>query len=88
MPPYVVAELSKRRFPTMAKDAPGMRGHRSRNENGLLRNTRDDKHVGTLEKQYNRDFGVRADMHVGTLLEKKGKKSVNDLIESDLGKQD
>ena len=70
----------------MAKDAPGMRGNRSRNENGRLRDTRDDKHVGTLEKQYGRDFGVRADMHVGTLLEKKGVASVNDLINSDIGK--
>ncbi|MFA5203330.1 MAG: hypothetical protein WC708_02900 [Lentisphaeria bacterium] len=70
----------------MAKDAPGMRGYRSRNADGLLRDTRDDKHVGTLEKQYDRDFGVRNDMHVGTLLERTGKKSVNDLIQSDLGK--
>ncbi len=70
----------------MAKDAPGMRGDRSRNQNGLLRDTRDDKHVGTLEKQYGRDFGVRKDMHVGTLLEKTGMESVNDLIHSKLGK--
>lgn len=68
-------------------DAPGMRGKRSRNENGRLRDTRDDKHVGTLEKQYDRDFGVRSDMHVGTLLERTGKKSVNDLIQSDIGKK-
>jgi len=72
----------------MKKDAPGMRGHRTRNEDGRLRDTRDDKHVGTLEKQYHRDFGVRADMHVGTLLEKTGVDSINDLIHSDLGKKD
>ena len=72
----------------MAKDAPGMRGNRSRNENGRLRDTRDDKHVGTLEKQYVRDFDVRADMHVGTLLKIKGVASVNDLINSDIGKKD
>lgn len=43
----------------MAKDDPGMRGYRPRNRtDGRLRDTRDDKHVGTLEKQYNRDFGV------------------------------
>jgi len=72
----------------MAKDAPGMRGNRSRNENGRLRDTRDDKHVGTLEKQYGRDFGVRDDMHVGTLLKEKSVASVNDLINSDIGKQD
>ena len=64
----------------MAKDAPGMKGYRSRNKTGELRDTRNDKHVGTLEKQYHRDFGVRSDMHVDTLLDKKGVKSVNDLI--------
>ena len=71
----------------MAKDAPGMRGYRSRNADGQLRDTRNDKHVGTLEKQYGRNFGVRHDMHVGTLLERTGKPSVNDLIQSDLGKK-
>lgn len=71
----------------MAKDAPGMKGQRSRNDNGRLRDTRDDKHVGTLEKQYNRDFGVRSDMQVGTLLEKTGMTSVNDLIHSDIGRK-
>jgi len=67
----------------MAKDAPKMRGDRSRNKsNGRLRDTRDDKHVGTLEKQYNRDFGVRSDMHVDSLLKKNGKQSVNKLVNS------
>ncbi|MCX7038069.1 MAG: hypothetical protein NT005_02890 [Spirochaetes bacterium] len=70
----------------MAKDAPGMRGNRSRNEDGQLRDTRDDKHVETLEKQYGRDFGVRGDMHVGTLLKKLGVESVNDLVNSKKGK--
>ncbi len=68
-------------------DAPGMKGNRSRNEDGRLCDTRDDKHVGTLEKQYGRDFGVRSDMHVGTLLEKTGMASVNDLINSGNGKK-
>jgi hypothetical protein len=72
----------------MAKDAPGMHGYRSRNNDGQLRDTRDDKYVGTLEEQYNRDFGVRSDMHVGRLLERTGMKSVNDLIHSDVGKKD
>lgn len=71
----------------MAKDAPGMKGIRSRNKGGQLRDTRDDKHVGTLEKQYNRDFDVRSDMHVGTLLNKFGVDSVSDLIKSDEGKK-
>jgi hypothetical protein len=58
-----------------------MRGKRSRNQSsGRLRNTRGDKHVGTLEQQYGRDFGVRSDMHVNTLLEKLGYSSVNQLM--------
>lgn len=65
----------------MAKDDPTMRGIRSRNEtDGRLRDTRDDKHAGTLEKQYNRDFGVRSDMHVDALLKKAGVQSVSKLI--------
>ena len=64
-----------------------MRGERSRNQNGELRDTRDDKHVATLEKQYDRDFGVRGDMHVGTLLDNLGVESVNDLIHSNEGRK-
>lgn len=71
----------------MAKDAPGMKGYRSRNQDGRLRDTRDDKHVGSLEKQYDKDFGVRTDMHVGTLLKQVGVESVNDLIHSNIGKK-
>lgn len=71
----------------MADDARGMRGYRIRNNDGQLRDTRDDKHVGTLEEQYHRDFGVRSDMQVGTLLKITGFDSVNDLLHSDLGKK-
>lgn len=71
----------------MAKDAPGMRGYRSRNESGPLRDKRDDTHVGTIEKTYNRDFSVRSDMQLGTLLKETGMKSLNDLIHSDVGKK-
>lgn len=70
----------------MAKDAHGMRGIRSRNESGPLRATREDKQVGTLEAQYGRDFGVRSDMHVGTLLERTGFESVHELLRSKQGK--
>lgn len=64
----------------MAKDAPGMAGNRSRNQNGLLRDKRDDTHMGTIEKQYNRDFGVRSDMELGTYLRQNNIASLNDLI--------
>ena len=72
----------------MAKDDPAMRGKRSRNQtDGRLRDTRDDKHVGTLEKQYDRDFGVRSDMHVDTLLKQTGHSSVSKLIKNGIGKK-
>ena len=64
----------------MAKDAPGMRGNRSRTKNGPLRDKRDDTYVGTIEKQYGVDLGVRSDMHLGTYLKEHRIKSLNDLI--------
>lgn len=62
------------------KDAPGMRGYRTRNEDGRLRDKRDDTHIGTIEKQYGIDLGVRSDMHLGNYLNKHNIKSLNDLI--------
>ncbi|MDX2142513.1 MAG: hypothetical protein SFV19_04085 [Rhodospirillaceae bacterium] len=72
----------------MTKDAPGMRGIRSRNQDGQLRDKRDDTHMGTIEKQYDRDFGVRSDMKLGNFLDQNNIKSLNDLIHGDLGKKD
>lgn len=69
-------------------DAPGMRGIRSRNSvGGQLRDKRDDTHVATVEKQYDRDFGVRGDMQLGTLLKRTGHQSLNDLIHSPEGRK-
>jgi len=64
----------------MAQDAPGMRGYRSRNENGELREKRGDTHVGTIEKKHYVDLGVRGDMYLDTLPDRKGVESLNDLI--------
>lgn len=64
----------------MAKDAVGMKGYRSRNDDGELRDKRDDTHMGTIEKQYGRNFNVRSDMHLGKYLEEHNIKSLNDLI--------
>jgi hypothetical protein len=61
-------------------DAPGMKGERSRNQNGELRQKRSDTHVGTIEKQYNIDLGVRSDKHLGTVLKQSGLDSLSDLI--------
>ena len=65
---------------SMAQDAQGMKGYRSRTERGPLRAKREDTHVGTIERIYNRDFGVRDDMQLGTLLAKTGYGSLNDLL--------
>jgi len=62
------------------KDAPGMRGHRTRNNDGRLRDKRDDTHIGTIEKQYGIDLDVRSDMHLGNYLKERNIKSLNDLI--------
>ena len=67
----------------MAKDAPGMRGERSRNKDGELRQKRGDTHVETIEKNYGVDLGVRGDMHLRTLLEQKNVDSLNDLLHGD-----
>ncbi|MFA7309199.1 MAG: hypothetical protein WC045_04035 [Patescibacteria group bacterium] len=67
------------------KDAPGMRGIRSRNSTGPLRAKRGDTHVGTIEKQYGIDLKVRSDMHLDTYLAQQGTKSLNDLV---TGKKD
>lgn len=67
-------------FMSMTKDAPGMRGYRPRNLNGLLRDKRDDIHVGTIEKKYGIELNARKDMHLGNYLELHKIKSLNDLI--------
>lgn len=68
-------------------DAPGMKGDRSRNQNGQLRDKRNDTHMGTIEEKYNRDFGVRSDKELGNFLKENNIASLNDLIQSDLGKK-
>jgi hypothetical protein len=67
----------------MAQDAPGMKGDRARNDDGQLRRKRGDTHVGTIEQEYEIDFGQRSDMHLETLLKQRGAKSLDDLIHKD-----
>lgn len=67
----------------MSRDARGMNGTRSRNVDGQLRRKRDDTHVSTIEQTYGRDFGVRSDMELGTLLKRRGAASLNDLLGGD-----
>lgn len=62
------------------QDAVGMRGYRTRNEDGELRQKRGDTHIGTIEEQYGINLNVRSDMHLETYLEEHNIKSLNDLI--------
>lgn len=57
-----------------------MKGYRSRNKDGELRDKRDDTLMRTIERQYDRDFRVRGDMQLGTYLRKHRIASLNDLI--------
>jgi hypothetical protein len=67
----------------MAKDAPGMRGSRSRDENGQLRQKRGDTHVGTIEQEYGVDFSVPSDMRLDTLLHRRRVESLSQLLEQE-----
>ena len=73
--------MGNQKTPPVRHDAPGMRGPRGRNEDGELRQKRGDTHVGTIEKQYGVDFGVRSDMKLDTLRERLGATSLDDLID-------
>ena len=67
-----------------SNDAPDMRGCRSRNENGRLRDKRNDTLIRTIEKQYGIDLGVRSDMKLGTYQEQTGAKSLNDIVHNEV----
>jgi hypothetical protein len=58
-----------------------MKGPRSRNEDGQLRQKRGDTRVGTIEEQYNIDLGVRSDTKLETLWQRLGVNSIEDLID-------
>jgi hypothetical protein len=70
----------------MKTNKSGMRGDRSRNPHGTLREKRGDTFVASIEQKYGRDFGVRGDMHLDTLLKKTGFNSLNDLVQSKVGR--
>lgn len=65
----------------MAKDAPKMKGYRSRDKlSGRLRRKRADTKVETLHKKYHRKFGRKELIQLGTLLRRKRKKSLKKLL--------
>jgi len=51
------------------------------------RKKRADTHIGTIEKKYGKDFGVRSDKHLSTYLKEKGYPSLSKLIKSNEGKK-
>jgi hypothetical protein len=64
----------------MAKDAPGMKGIRSRNKDGRLRDKRDNTLIGTIEKEYAISINAKSSTKLGKYLKKHKIKSLNDLI--------
>lgn len=50
------------------------------NKPSPIRRKRSDTKIGTIEKKYNRNFGVRSDMKLGTFLEKAGYPSLSKLL--------
>lgn len=54
---------------------------KTRNKSGQFIAKRKDTKMGTIEKKYNVDLGVRSDMKLGNYLKKKGYKSLSDMLE-------
>jgi len=73
--------MSHRKAPPVRHDAPGMRGQRSRNKDGTLRQKRGDTLAGTIEDQYHIDLGVRSDKKLSSILKDEGVASLNDLLQ-------
>jgi len=73
----------------MSNLANGMNGDddRSRDNDGEVRHKRSDTHIGTIEQQYGRDFGVRSDMELGNFLKQNNLESLHQLIQSKLGRK-
>lgn len=59
----------------------GMRGDRSRDNDGELRRKRGDTHIGSIGREYDVDLGVRSDMHLETYRQQTGLDSVKDIVD-------
>lgn len=55
----------------------------SRTNSGKLRKKRSDTKIGTIEKQYGKDFGVRSDKHLGNYLKDKGYSSLSQMLRNE-----
>lgn len=47
-----------------------------------FRRKRTDTKIGTIEKQYGKDFGVRSDKELGSYLKQKGYGSLSQLLKN------
>ena len=64
----------------MAKHFPKGLDGRMRDRDGEIREKRADTLMGTIEREYGTDFGVRADMKLGTYLEREGLDSLSQAL--------
>ena len=55
---------------------------RKTTKTGAIRKKRTDTHIGTIEKKYGKDYGVRSDMHLGNYLRKNGYSSLSALLKN------
>ena len=56
---------------------------RSKTKSSKFRVARTDTHIGTIEKKYNIDLGVRSDMKLSTYLEKQGFDSLSKMLKGE-----
>ena len=56
---------------------------RSTTQGGDYRKKRSDTKMGSIEKKYGKDFGVRSDKKLGSYLQEKGYKSLSDLLKNE-----
>ncbi len=57
-----------------------MAKERTRTTQGIFRPVRSDTKVGTIEKKYGVNLGVRSDMKIGNYLSKKGYPSLSGML--------
>jgi hypothetical protein len=51
-----------------------------RDQDGEIREKRGDTHMGNIEREYGRDFGVRSDMRLDTFLERNNLDSLSEAL--------
>jgi hypothetical protein len=57
--------------------------NRTRTKSGVITKKRSDTKIGTIEKMYGRDFGVRSDKKLGNYLKDIGYTSLSKLLKID-----